>query len=241
MTKSFLNGRDIFKTVDMRIHLFAVVPLILVGVALAIVILTPSGGVLTYLVIGLAAAAALVTIATLFQYTRTSTEAKQVPVENFSIWVDVGEPAADLKRLSFDDAGSAVRIATADLDALASNAELLSYRLSLLVEREGFEEIRQEKLHKVTGDVAHGIHSVIEKLRSANTIPPEAITSLEQYASQSDRIANKLFEFEQGKSEVVHVYVGPLRRAAEKLSRDLRLASANISNFARGLPKATAP
>jgi len=216
----------------MRVPPIAVFPLLLALVAL--IMTTFSVGTPTYLVlitIALAIATVMVTFATLFQYTKRSTEAKQVPLENFSLWADVGEPAAELRRLSYDDTGAAVRIVVADLGSLAANAELLAERLSMLMRRKGFEGIQQERLNKSIETVARGITSVVNKLHSSNGFRMETVTLLEQYASQSDRIANKLFEFEHGKSDVVHVYIEPLRRAAEKLSRDLRLAFANISSY----------
>lgn len=221
----------------MRIHPLAIVPFLLaLAVLMATLIMAVYIGSQMYLVIGVAAAAVLVTIATLFQYSRSSYEAKQVPLENFSIWADVGEPAAELRRLNFDDIGAAVRIASADLGSLSANAELLGARISMLLGKEGFEDLRQEKLHQSLKNLASNVNTIVEKLRATNKFPVETVTSFEQCASQSDRIANKLFEFERGKSEVVRIYIEPLRRAAEKLSRDFRLASANLASFTLGTP-----
>lgn len=217
----------------MRVYPLAIIPLLL---AIAALIMGGFAGSQMYLIIGLAVAAFLVTVATLFQYTRSSYEAKQVPVENFSIWADVGEPAAELRRLNFADVGAAMRIAAADLGSLSANAELLDARISILLGKEGFDELRQEKLHQSLRNLASDVNAIVQKLRTAKIFPAETVNLLEQCASQSDRIANKLFEFERGKSEVVRIYVEPLRRAAEKLSRDLRLASANMANFTSGMP-----
>jgi hypothetical protein len=218
----------------MRVHPIAVVPLLLAIIALVLGGFT--SGPEMYITIGLAVAAFLVVVATIFQYTRASYEARQVPIENFSIWADVGEPAAELRRLSLDDVGAAVRIAAADIGSLSANAELLDARVSLLLGREGFEELGQEKLHRSLRNLASDVSAIAEKLRGSKTFPADIVNSLEQCASESDRIANKLFEFERGKAEVVRVYVEPLRRAAEKLSRDLRLASANLAGFTSGIP-----
>ena len=229
-----MNRWDTSKSVNMRVHPFAIIPLLLATIALIMGGFT--AGPQIYLTIALAAATLLVAIATLFHYTRSSYEARQVPVENFSIWADVGEPAAELRRLGFHDVGTAMRIAAADLGSLSANAELLDARISIILGKEGFEELRQEKLRQSLKSLASDINAVVEKLRAAKTFPVEAVNLLEQCASQSDRIANKLFEFERGKSEVVRIYVEPLRRAAEKLSRDLRLASANLASFGSGPP-----
>lgn len=221
----------------MRVNPLAIVPLLLAILALVISAFTV--GLPFYLVavtIGLAVATALVGIATLFQYTRSSTEAKQVPVENFSLWADVGEPAAELRRMGYENVQAAARIAAADLGSLAANAELLSARIEMLLGKEGFAELGSSGVHREVERIARGINSVVEKLRSGNGISPEAIAPLEEYASSADRVANKLFEFEKGKSEVVRIYVDPLRRASEKLSRDLRVAFGNINSFISGKP-----
>ncbi len=218
----------------MRIHPLALVPFLLASIGLIIAMFTVGRDI--YLVIGLAVATVFVAIATLFQYSRSSHEAKQVPLENFSIWADVGEPASELRRLNFDDIGAAARIAAADLGSLSANAELLGARISMLLGKEDFEDLRQEKLHQGFKNLASSVNAIVEKLRATNRFPVETVTSLEQCASQSDRMANKLFEFERGKSEVVRIYIEPLRRAAEKLSRDFRLASANLASFTLGMP-----
>jgi hypothetical protein len=213
----------------MRIHPIVFVPFF---IALAgLIIAMSAAGLQIYLTACLAVAIVFVAIAVMFQYSRSSSEAKQIPLENFSIWADVGEPAAELRRLNFGDTVAAVRMVTADLGSLSANAELLGARISMLLGKEGFEDLRQEKLHKSFKNLASGVNAIVEKLRATNEFPVETVTSLEQCASQSDRMANKLFEFEHGKSEVVRIYVEPLRRAAEKLSRDFRLASANLANF----------
>jgi len=221
----------------MRISPLGVIPLLFALLALAISAFTV--GIPTYLVwamIGLAFATALVAIATLFQYARSSTDAKQVPVENFSLWADVGEPAAELRRMGYENLQAASRIAAADLDSLAANAELLSARIEMLIGREGFEELSSWGVKSEVKKIARGVNSIVEKLRGGNSFSQETIAPLEEYASAADRVANRLFEFEKGKSEVVRIYVDPLRRASEKLSRDLRVAFGNISTFISGKP-----
>ncbi|MEM2875128.1 MAG: hypothetical protein QW567_03820 [Candidatus Hadarchaeales archaeon] len=221
----------------MRINPLAIIPLALAMLALVISAFTvgwsPS---LMAITIGLAVATALVAIATLFQYTRSSAEAKQVPVENFSLWADVGEPAAELRRMGYENVQAAVRIAAADLGSLAANAELLSARIAMLLGKEGFAELSSSGVHREVEKIARGVNLVVEKLRSGNGLSPEIVAPLEEHASSADRVANKLFEFEKGKSEVVRIYVDPLRRASEKLSRDLRVAFGNINSFISGKP-----
>ncbi|MEM2878296.1 MAG: hypothetical protein QXG10_01960 [Candidatus Hadarchaeales archaeon] len=221
----------------MKINPLAAVPLFLA--LLALVVSTMAVGTPFYLIVvivGLAVATALVAIATLFQYTRSSTEAKQVPVENFSLWADVGEPAAELKRMGYENVEAALKIAAADLGSLAANAELLAARLAMLMDREGFGELTSSRINRDVQGIASGINSLVERMKKADGFSADDISPLEGYASTADRVANKLFEFEKGKSEIVHIYVDPLRRASEKLSRDIRVAYGNIKNFISSKP-----
>lgn len=238
MNKKLFELAEYSKSVNMRAHPLVVVPLFLALVGLIIltgfIATTFTVGLEIYLTIVFVFAFICVGIAAYFRQGGISHEAKQVPIENFSIWADVGEPAAELRRLNFGDVGAAMRIVAADLGSLLVNTELLGARISILLAKEGFSELREEKLGQNLRDLASNVSAIVKKLRTANILPAETVNSLEQCASQSDRIANKLFEFERGKSEVVRIYVEPLRRAAEKLARDLRLASANLANFTLG-------
>jgi len=216
----------------MRTHLIVIIPLFLAMIALVI-----AGGTSGYflpLTVGLAVATAFVAFAIIFQYTRPPPEVKQVPIENFYIWSDIGESGAELRRLSPGDVEAATRIASADLGSLSSNADLLNSRISLLLGREGFEELTREKFNSQTEKLSEDLRGITKQLKKG--FQAEILSSIEQCASQADRIANKLYDFQRGKSEVVHIYAEPLRRAAEKLSSDLRLAFVNISNFMKSTP-----
>ncbi len=216
---------------NMRLNLIAIIPLILGIVALGAGFYAT--GTVSYMIIGVAAATVLVSAAILFSYTKRTSEAKQVPIENFSLWVDVGEPADQLKNLNLIDSATAVRITSTDLASLGANAELLGNRISMLTGKPGFEGLLEEKLSKRGENLANDINAITTLMNSSNELYEDFITKIEQCAAQADRLANKLFEFEGGKPYTIYIYVDPLRRAAEKLSRDLRLTSANISKFMR--------
>ncbi len=201
---------------------------------IALVIASGTSGYLLPLTAGLAAATVLVVLGIISQYMKPPAEVKQVPIENFYLWADIGESGAELRRLSPGDVEAATRIASADLGSLSSNADLLNSRISLLLGRDGFEELTQEKFNGQTEKLSEDLRGITKQLKRG--FQAEILSSIEQCASQADRIANKLYDFQRGKSEVVHVYVEPLRRAAEKLSSDLRLAFTNISNFVKSAP-----
>lgn len=226
----------------MRVPLIATAALI---VALAALVVSGrAGGELLPLTIGAASAAVLVALAAFFQSRRPPVEIEHVPIENFSLWTDVGEPAAGLRRLGEGQTESAFRITSTDLSSLASNAGLLSERLSILIGRHGFDELTRSKFHRNAYSLLEDIRSIVKKMRSGEGRSTEDIQRLldgiEGCAAQADRIANKLYDFQRGKSEIIRTYTDPLRRAAEKLSRDLRLANANLRNYLKGAAKASA-
>jgi len=219
----------------MRPHPLAIIPLFLAVIALIIAgIAGSTSGYLLPLTAALSVATVFVAFAIIFQYMKPPPEVKQVPIENFYIWADIGESGAELRRLSPGDVEAATRIASADLGSLSSNAELLNARISLLLGREGFEELTREKFNSQTEKLSEDLRGITKQLKKG--FQAEILSSIEQCASQADRIANKLYDFQRGKSEVVHIYAEPLRRAAEKLSSDLRLAFVNISNFMKSTP-----
>lgn len=217
--------------VNMRISPFAIISIVLVLIALVLVLIT-SG--LSPLTMGVATATALVVLTMLYLGVRHPVRSGPVPVENFSLWADVGEPAAELRRLSPDDVEAAVRIANADLGALSSNAKLLNSRISLLIGRPEFEGLTREKMDLQMEDLFRSLRESVKKLSAKKRFSPEALSSLERCAAQAGQIANKLYDFQRGKPELVHIYLEPLCRAAEKLSRDLKRAFENMSDFMKG-------
>ena len=233
----------------MRIPLIATAALfaalVAFGALAVLVISEGAGGELLYLTVGVAAAAVLVAIATFYQYERPPVEVSRIPIENFSLWADVGEPGAGLRRLGAGDMESALRITGADFGSLASNTGLLSERLSILMGRHGFDELTRSKLHRSAYSLLEDIRSIIKKMGSGEGRSTESVQklfdSIEGCAAQADRIANKLYDFERGKPEIVRAYSEPLRRAAEKLSRDLRLANTNLRNYMKVTTETPAP
>jgi hypothetical protein len=215
--------------IAMRLYPLAIIPLVLSLGAIILSVITP--GPQFYLTVGVAGATFLVSAAILFTYARKSTEAKQIPLENFSLWADVGEPAAELRRLSAGDAFAAAQIAATDLASLAANAELLQSRTYLLVGRAGFECVTEEKMHRRVESLLNDINRITRTISDSKKLTADIIPQIEQCAAQAERIAVKFFELEDGKPETVYIYLEPLRRAAEKLSRDLKLAASNISKY----------
>jgi hypothetical protein len=217
----------------MRISPVATAALIVAFIAFVIAV-TTGGEILPYLA-WVALATVLVALATFFQFGRVPPEVRRIPVEDFSLWADIGEPGAELKRLGPDQIEPAFRIARADLGSLASNAGLLSQRLSMLIGKHGFDELTRTKLHRNAYSLMEDLRSIVKKMGARENWSAEGVERLlgeiENCAARTDRIANKLFDLQREKPEIVRTYLEPLRRATEKLSRDLRLMSTNLNNY----------
>ena len=232
----------------MRIPLIATAALIVALAAFVVSAFVISGGAegeLLYLTFVTAAASVLVAMATFYLHNKPPAEVARIPIEDFTLWADVGEPAAGVRRLGEGDVESALRITSTDFSSLASNAWLLSERLSILMGRHGFDELTQGKLNRGAYSLLEDIRSTMKKMKSGDGRSTEGaqrlLDSIEGCAAQADRIANKIYDFERGKPEIVRTYTEPLRRAAEKLSRDLRLGNTNLRNYMKVTTETPAP
>lgn len=205
-------------------------PLFALGVALIAVVVAITSGPLA---LGVAIATLIVAMAVVYQYTYVGKpREKELPLEDFSWWADIGEPLFRLKSASSVDRAAACQLVASDLKILHKNASLLHGRLSLLSGRREFEDFPGFLLTE-TQQASGALHELIETCEREVELKPEIHRTLERIASRLDRVANKLYEFERGRSEVVKTYVDPLRRASEKLSRDLRKAASNLFQFVK--------
>lgn len=211
--------------------------LILPSVALVIAIVAV--GLASYvgpLGIGLALATLGVATAVVYQYTTVGPKKREeIILEDFSWWADIGEPGSTLKGLEPPDAYTASQIISSDLAILAKNSDLLSKRLSLLSDRSEFEGLYPRVLSRDVEKVVNVFSEMISTLARVRNVSEDLARKMDEQAALLDRIANKLFEFEKGKSEVVKIYIDPLRRASEKLSSDLRSCAANLLKFLKRL------
>ncbi|MFN4133272.1 MAG: hypothetical protein ACK4GQ_02755 [Candidatus Hadarchaeales archaeon] len=199
-----------------------VIAVVAVGLAIS---MGPLGVALALATLGVAAAV-------VYQYTSVTPPRKEeIILEDFSWWADIGEPGASLKSLAPPDPYIASQIVSSDLGVMAKNSDLLSKRLSLLEDRIEFQGLYAGVLSREVEKVTNALSGMIATLAKTRALPPDLTKSMDEQAAILDRTANKLFEFEKGKSEVVKIYIDPLRRAAEKLSSDLRSGAANIMKF----------
>ena len=162
-----------------------------------------------------------------------------VPLEDFTVWMEIGEPAAGLRELKPREVGAAAGITSSSLGLLASNSELLTLRLSTLSGRHGFSQLARSGTSLEAQELSGKIRKIVAKLARAENWSPEGLRSaldeLERCAASYDRLANKLFDLHRECPEVIRSTAEPLRRAAERLSRDLRRVCANIGDYAKQL------
>jgi len=162
-----------------------------------------------------------------------------VPLEDFSVWMETGEPAAGLRELKPRDVGAAAGMVSSSLGLLASNSELLTLRLSALSGRRGFSELARSGVQLETQELSGKIRKTVAKLARGEGWSPEGLRpvldELERCAAGYDRLANKLFDLHRERPEAIRSTAEPLRRAAERLSRDLRRACANIGDYSKQL------
>lgn len=159
-----------------------------------------------------------------------------MPLEDFTVWMETGEPAAGLRELKPREVGAAAGMVSSSLGLLASNSELLTLRLSTLSGKRGFSELARSGIQLDAQELSGKIRKTIAKLGRGESWSPEelrpVLDELERCAAGYDRLANKLFEIHRERPEVIRSTAEPLRRAAERLSRDLRRACANIGDYA---------
>jgi len=213
-------------------------PLAILPFAAAVIAVVASAALGSIYVLAVAIPSVLLGIAVIYLYSKPpEATPKGIQLENFSIWADIGEPGAELRRLEPNDMWSAVRVMKADLNTLSANAALLDRRILMLIGRENFDGLAKYDLQGDARKVARKTADLGNKMETDGKFPAETIPTMEQSAALLDRVANKLFEFEHGKPETVHIYVDPLKRAAEKLSKDIRQTTSNITAFSKGAGK----
>jgi len=168
-------------------------------------------------------------------YTVPRIDTHGISIQDFDTWVELGETAAGLRGMKSRDKNAAAQIVTADMNSLAINAELLDRRLSFLYGKHGYDKLTKDKLHNEGKDLAKIVRRYTKKIAKLENWSAENMSTMleefEKCASRYDRIANKLHDYEKERPEIVKVNLEPLRRAAEKLSANLRTGRLNLENY----------
>jgi hypothetical protein len=214
----------------------------------AFVFAAASQGLSLLLLTALVSAAVIVVFATLYLYMKPRKEpavlsvepASHIPLEDFTVWVDIGSPAEELQSLSWKDAELALATVRADLSSLVTNVRLLNDRIGLLIGRSGFEGLTSAGLSQDLQNLNYGISFILDLVG----VPKFSIEGMREIANRAEgcaliaeQIAGKLRAFREGKPNEISVYIRPLLRAVEKLSSDLRAAKSNIDLFIGKAPE----
>lgn len=222
---------------------FTLQHLVCISAALAAIALAMVGwaerGFLPYAALGIAAAIIVELWVGVPLLRRVVVRRPTMPLEDFTVWMETGEPAAGLRELKPREVDTAASMTSSSLGLLASNSELLTLRLSTLSGRRGFSELARSGIQLEAQELSGKIRKTVAKLGRKESWSPEGLRpvldELERYAAGYDRLANKLFDLHRERPEAVRSTAEPLRRAAERLSRDLRRAGANIGDYAKQL------
>lgn len=188
----------------------------------------------TPLTMGIALATLLVAAASVYLYISTYPKKrfKEIPLEDFSWWMDAGEPLASLKRL--DPKSMAVpSVFLSDLRPVAKNVELLFQRMKLIVWRRDFADLPSGDIMTELDTVRSFLRAMLQRIERKMVLEPEITGYLTDLAGRMKKIAEKLSGYVQTKPEILRPYVDPLARAAERLAKDLETASKNYQDFAK--------
>lgn len=182
--------------------------------------------------IGIALATLLVALASVYLYVSTYPRRTrgEPPVEDFSWWIDAGEPLVSLRGGALNPM-AVPSVVLADLRPIGTNVELLLQRLKLIVGRRDFADMPSGDLLTELDTVRSFLHVIIQRTERRMEVDPNLHEHLADLASRMKRVYEKLSNYSQTKPDVLRAYVDPLVRAAERLARDLEAASANYRSF----------
>ena len=217
--------------------------LICVSVALAAIAFAIVGWVertyLPYVILGVAGALVVELWVGVPLLRRFMVRGPVMSVEDFAVWMEAGEAAAGLRGLKPHEVDAAAAMTSSSIGLLASNSELLTLRLSTLSGRHGFLWLASSGMSAEAQKLSVNIRKIVAGLALKENWSPNRLRSivdeLESCAAGYDRLANKLFDLHREEPEVLRSAVEPLRRAAERSSRDLRRAGTNIAEYAKQL------
>ncbi len=188
-------------------------------------------------VFGIAAAACLVAFSILVLYTSFFPEGGKIPIEDFTIWADIEDPARELRKLGPSELTMAARVLKVDLSSILSNAGLLNSRLSMLMSKPELRDLAKSNLSIRVNEFVKELKTTVGKLSNtpSTAIFQEVLASLEKHISDGELIFSDLNEIQHKRGGVVETYLTPLTRASERLIKSLRELKSNIEGYVRVL------
>jgi DNA-binding transcriptional regulator YbjK len=218
----------------MRIH-----PLPVLALLSSIAALVAGGlevGGTTPWMLFISAAACLVALSVFVLYLTAPTHRPlEVPVEDFSLWVDAGEPAKDLQKLGPSELPLATMVLRSDLGSIVSNSELLCSRLSIAVTKPELQDLAKFELVPRSREllsVLRGAEASLSGSSSPETLR-QLVSSLERAAIAAEAILRDLEGISLAKRGVGETYLLPLRRAIDRMVKDLKELKANTESYLR--------
>ncbi len=187
---------------------------------------------------GISAAAALVVLSVLYLYQPKPAPpiAQRVPVEDFSIWVDIGEPLSKLSQVEPGQLLLAGRLVKEDMKLLCSNLDLLDSRLKMMSGRFG-------ELEGI-GELAFEVKRRLELLGSDFPSNPsvlrerkkDMLTVLE-YSEMDMKYAHEKLVFLLSSQPIEQTYMlEQLERQVRRMEEGIRQARRNLSAFLEKFP-----
>jgi hypothetical protein len=218
----------------MRIHPLPILAL-LSSIAALVLVGLDMGGTAPWMLF-ISAAVCLVAFSVFVLYLTAPTHRPlEVPVEDFSLWVDAGEPAKELQKLGPSELPLATMVLRADLGSIISNSELLCSRLSIALAKPELLDLAKFELvprSKELLNVLREAEATLSGTSSPETLR-ELVSSLERAATGAESILRDLEGISLAKRGVGETYLLPLRRATDRMVKDLKDLKSNTESYLR--------
>ncbi|MEM2866719.1 MAG: hypothetical protein QXM46_00705 [Candidatus Hadarchaeales archaeon] len=218
----------------MRIHPLPILAL-LASIGALLLVGLDVGGTTPWMLF-ISAASCLVALSVFALYlTSPSRRPLEVPVEDFSLWVDAGEPAKELQKLGPSDLPLATMVLRADLGSIVSNSELLTSRLSIALTRPELQDLAKFKLDSRSREVSDLLKGTLATLsgKPSQEALRESVSSLERVANMAETILRDLEGISLAKRGVGEAHLLPLRRALDRMVKDLKELKSNTESYLR--------
>jgi len=218
----------------MRIHPLPILAL-LASIGALLLVGLDVGGTAPWMLF-ISAASCLVALSVFALYlTSPSRRPLEVPIEDFSLWVDAGEPARELQKLGPSDLPLASMVLRADLGSIVSNSDLLASRLSIALGRPELQDLAKFRLDSRSREVSEILKGAVVALsgKPSQEALKDAVNSLERAANLAEAILRDLEGISLAKKGVGEAHLLPLRRALDRMVKDLRDLRSNTESYLR--------
>lgn len=218
----------------MRIHPLPILAL-LCSMGAILMVAFDVGGVTPWMLL-LSTASCLVALSVFALYLSSpSHQPLEVPVEDFSLWVDAGEPAKGLQKLGPSELPVALTVLRADLGSILSNCELLTSRLSIALKKPELRDLSKFRLEARSRELQELLADAEKALlqKSSPQTLQETLSSFERAANAAESLLRDLEGISLAKGGIGETYLLPLRRALDRMVKDLKELRSNTESYLR--------